>query len=151
MSAPHSSATGPLAERHGRAIILITLLVAAAGAIAGFALPSSIYPPLVFPRIMVIAHAGTIPGRSMMLTVTRPIEQAVMEVPGIRRVRSRTFRGSSEIAAQFEPKTDMIVALQQVQSRLAEVNGALPPDTEVVADRLTPAAFPMFSLNLTGG
>ena len=143
--------TGPLAERHGRAIVLLTLLVAAAGAIAGFALPSSIYPPLVFPRVMVIAHAGTIPGRSMMLTVTRPIEQAVMEVPGIRRVRSRTFRGAAEISAQFEPKTDMVVALQQVQSRLAEIRGTLPLDTDIVADRLTPAAFPIYSLNLSGG
>ena len=32
-----------------------------------------------------------------------------MEVPGIRRVRSRTFRGASEISAQFDPGTDMIV------------------------------------------
>lgn len=151
MTAPRPDVTGPLAERHGRAIVLVTLLVAAAGAIAGFALPSSIYPPLVFPRVMVIAHAGTIPGRSMMLTVTRPIEQAVMEVPGIRRVRSRTFRGASEISAQFEPKTDMVVALQQVQSRLAEIRGALPADTEIEADRLTPAAFPIYSLNLSGG
>jgi CzcA family heavy metal efflux pump len=143
--------TGPLAERHGRAIVLLTVLVAIAGAIAGFSLPSSIYPPLQFPRVIVIAHAGTIPGRSMMLTVTRPIEQAVMEVPGIRRVRSRTFRGAAEISAQFEPKTDMVVALQQVQSRLAEIRGSLPEDTDIAADRLTPAAFPIYSLNLSGG
>ncbi len=57
----------------------------------------------------------------MMLAVTRPIEQALMEVPGIRRVRSKTFRGATEISAQFEPSTDMVVALQQVQSRVAEV------------------------------
>lgn len=136
---------------HSRAIVLITLLVAVAGGIAGMALPSSIYPPLQFPRVVVIAHAGTIPGRSMMLTVTRPIEQAVMEVPGVRRVRSRTFRGAAEISAQFEPKTDMIVALQQVQNRLAEARGSLPPDTELEVDRLTPAAFPIYSLNLSGG
>ena len=52
-------------------------------------LPSSIYPPLEFPRIVVIAHSGSTPARSMTLTVARPIEQAIMEVPGIRRVRSQ--------------------------------------------------------------
>ena len=51
----------------------------------------------------------------MMLTVTRPIEQALLEVPGIRRVRSTTFRGATEISAQFDPATDMVVALQQAQ------------------------------------
>ena len=138
-------------ERHGRAIVLLTLLIAAAGALAGLALPSSIYPPLVFPRVMIIAHAGTIPGRSMMLTVTRPIEQAVMEVPGIRRVRSRTFRGAAEISAQFDPSADMVVALQQVQNRIAEIRGDLPADTEILADRMTPATFPILILNLSGG
>ena len=137
--------------RHSRAILLITALVAVAGAIAGLALPSSIYPPLQFPRVVVIAHAGTIPGRSMMLTVTRPIEESLMSVPGVRRVRSRTFRGAAEISAQFEPSTDMVVALQMAQNRIAEIRGELPPDTDLQIDRLTPAAFPIYSLNLSGG
>ena len=61
----------------------------------------------------------------MVLTVTRPLEQAMMEVPGIRRVRSTTFRGASEISAQFDPATDMTVAVQQAQSRIAETRHAM--------------------------
>jgi CzcA family heavy metal efflux pump len=139
-----------IAARHSRAVLLLTGLLAVAGAISGFALPSSIYPPLQFPRIAVVAHAGTTPGRTMSLTVTRPLEQAIMEVQGIRRVRSRTFRGATEISAQFDPTTDMIVALQQVQNHIAEVRGSLPAETDLTVERLTPAAFPIFSLNLTG-
>lgn len=140
-----------LASRHSRAILLVTWLVVAAGLVAGVALPSSIYPPLQFPRVVVIAHAGTLPGRSMMLTVTGPIEQALMAVPGVRRVRSRTFRGASEVSAQFEPATDMVVALQTAQNRIAEIRGSLPADTDLEIDRLTPAAFPIYMLNLSGG
>ena len=140
-----------LATRHSRAILLLTVFLTVAGAIASTSLPSSIYPPLQFPRIAVIAHEGTTPAPSMTLTVARPIEQALMETPGIRRVRSRTFRGASEISAQFEPATDMIVALQQVQSHIAEIRSSLPADTELTIDRLTPAAFPMYSFNLIGG
>ena len=99
-------------DRHGRAIILSVTLLAAAGLIAGAGLPSSIYPRLEFPRVVIIGHSGTLPARTMMLSVTRPLEQAVMEVPGIRRVRSTTFRGATEISAQFEPSSDMVVALQ---------------------------------------
>lgn len=140
-----------LATQHSRAVILVTIFLTVAGAIASFSLPSSIYPPLQFPRIAVIAHAGTLPAPSMTLTVARPIEQAIMEVPGIRRVRSRTFRGASEISAQFDPSTDMIVALQQVQSRIAEIRGSLPAETDLTVERLTVAAFPMYSFNLIGG
>ncbi len=138
-------------ERHARAIVTVTALLAAAGLLSAFALPSDIYPPLVFPRVVAIAHSGTSPGRTMMLTVTRPIEQALLEVPGVRRVRSTTFRGATEVSAQFDPSTDMVLALQQAQGRVAEIRGELPADLDLVLERLTPAAFPFLSVNLTGG
>jgi CzcA family heavy metal efflux pump len=140
-----------VATRHSRAVLLLTAFLTIAGGIASVSLPSSIYPPLQFPRIAVIAHAGTTPAPTMTLTVARPIEQALMEVPGIRRVRSRTFRGASEISAQFEPATDMIVALQQAQGHIADIRSVLPAETDLTIDRLTPAAFPMYSFNLVGG
>jgi CzcA family heavy metal efflux pump len=139
-----------LVVTHARAIVVLTLLVSALGLVAGASLPSDIYPPLQFPRFVIIAQAGTTPAPTMVLTVTRPLEQAMMEVPGIRRVRSTTFRGAAEISAQFDPATDMTVAVQQAQSRIADARGALPADTELTAERLTPAAFPILSLNLTG-
>jgi len=140
-----------LVDRYGRAIVTVTIVLAAAGLYAAFELPSDIYPPLIFPRVVVIGHSGTIPAQSMMLTVTRPIEQALLEVPGIRRVRSTTFRGATEISAQFDPATDMILALQQAQGRIAEARSSLPQDLDLTIERLTPAAFPFLSVNLSGG
>jgi CzcA family heavy metal efflux pump len=140
-----------VASRHARAVLLLTGLLAVAGFVALRSLPSDIYPPLNFPRVVVIGHAGTLPARSMLLGVTRPLEQAVMEVPGIRKVRSTTFRGSTEISAQFDPGADILQALQQVQNRVAELRGELPAETELTVERLTPAAFPILSYNLTGG
>jgi CzcA family heavy metal efflux pump len=140
-----------LVERYGLAIVTVTVILAAAGLLTAFNLPSDIYPPLVFPRVVVIGHSGTMPARSMMLIVTRPIEQALLEVPGIRRVRSTTFRGATEISAQFDPATDMILALQQAQGKVAEIRGSLPADVDLAIERLTPSAFPFLSLNLTGG
>ena len=136
--------------RQRRAAGLVAAALCIAGVAAALALPSSIYPPLEFPRVVVIAHAGTLPSQAMMLTVTQPIEQVVMTVPGIRRVRSTSFRGSAEISAQFDDATDMVVALQQVQNRIAEVRGDLPADTDLIVERLTPAAFPVLILSLTG-
>src|SRR5262245_21882279 len=140
-----------LASRHARAILFFTGLLAAGGFVVGWSLPSDIYPPLTFPRVLVIGHAGTLPARSMMLGVTRPIEQVVMEVPGIRRVRSTTFRGSTEISAQFDASTDILQALQQVQNRVAELRADLPAETDLTVERLTTSAFPILSYNVTGG
>jgi CzcA family heavy metal efflux pump len=140
-----------VSARHARAVLLVTALLAVAGFIALRSLPSDIYPPLNFPRVVIIGHTGTLPARSMALSVTRPIEQVVMEVPGIRRVRSETFRGSTEISAQFDPKADILQALQQVQNRVAELRSELPPGTDLTVERLTTSVFPILSYNLTGG
>jgi CzcA family heavy metal efflux pump len=138
------------ATHHARTVVLATILLVAAGLVAAWQLPSSIYPPLEFPRIVIIAHSGTLPTRGMTLSVTRPLEQAAMSTPGIRRVRSRTFRGASEVDAYFDASTNMIVAHQQVQSLVDEIRQELPPDTELTVERLTPATFPVLSLNVTG-
>jgi CzcA family heavy metal efflux pump len=139
-----------LAQRHSRAAALIAVALVVGGVIAALALPSSIYPPLQFPRVVVVVHSGTLPPDTMMLTVTRPIEEVVMSVPGIRRVRSRSIRGAAEISAQFAASTDMIVALQQVQNRIAEITGDLPMDSQIQIERMTPEVFPVFILSMTG-
>ena len=142
--------TAALAQRHSRAAALLAVALVIGGVLAAVALPSSIYPPLQFPRVVIVIHSGTLPPQSMMLTVTRPVEEAVMSVPGIRRVRSRSIRGAAEISAQFDASTDMIVALQQVQNRVAEITGDLPMDSQVQIERMTPAIFPVFILSMTG-
>lgn len=139
-----------LALRHSRAAVLMAAAFVVGGIIAARALPSSIYPPLEFPRIVIVAHSGTLPPQSMSLIVTRPIEQVVMAVPGIRRVRSKSIRGASEISAQFDPSTDMVTALQMVQNRVAEITGDLPTGTQLQIERMTPAIFPVFIISLTG-
>ena len=139
-----------LALKHSRAVGLLAVALVVSGAIAAFTLPSGIYPPLQFPRIVIVAHSGTLPPQSMSLIVTRPIEQVVMAVPGVRRVRSKSIRGASEISAQFDPSTNMVVALQMVQNRVAEITGDLPADTQLQIERMTPEIFPSFILSLTG-
>ena len=52
-------------ERYSRAIITVTAVLAAAGLLSALSLPSDIYPPLVFPRVVAIGHSGTLPARTM--------------------------------------------------------------------------------------
>ena len=136
---------------HGRTVVLATVLLCLAGAVSLPYLPSSIYPRLKFPRVMVIARSGSLPPQSMALTVVRPIEQAIMEVPGVRRVRSKTFRGASEISVLFEDSVQMDGALQQVQARIAEIRASLPEELDLSVERVTVTQFPILSYNLTGG
>src|SRR5262249_58031878 len=98
------------------------------------ALPSGIYPDLDFPRVVVVAHSGDLPPDVMAVTVTRRLEEAVATVPSIRRLRSRTIRGATELAAQFAPGVDMWRTPQLVETHVAEAPGDLPARTELRVD-----------------
>ena len=132
-------------------IYLATALLTAAGIWAAFTLPSAIYPELVFSRITVVAEGTSLGSRQILFSVTRPIEEAVSVVPGVIRVNSKSIRGGSETNITFAPKTDMILALQQVQARVNQIRTDLPPELDIEVERLTPSLFPILSYNLQGG
>ena len=139
-----------ICRRNSRAVLLLTALLIVAGAIAAFRLPSNIYPELTFPRIVILAHAGDLAPQTMLLTVTRPLEEAARTVIGARRVRSRTIRGATEISVLFNPDMDMQYALQLLQAQMSDVRGELPPTTEISVERITPSAWPILMMALNG-
>src|SRR5436309_11123518 len=106
-------------------------------------LPSGIYPEVEFPRIAVIAHAGDLSPRMMQVAVTRQLEEAARGVLGVRRVRSKTIRGATEISVLFNPEADMPYALQLMQGKIDEARQELPAGTTIVVERMTAALFPI--------
>ena len=134
-----------------RFIYLAVTLFSAAGVWAALRLPSAIYPELTFPRIAIIAQGSALGARQVVFSITRPLEEAVGNVPGVVRVRSRSIRGSTELSVDFSPRADMQQALQLVQARVNQVQGELPPGVTLQVERLTPTVFPIISYNLTGG
>lgn len=112
-------------------------------------LPSSIFPSVTFPLIRMIANVGAEPAGRMMPTVTRPLEEAVMRVPGIRMVRSQTSRGSSEIDALFTWGTNMQVARQRMQDQAARIRPSLPANTSINIRWMNTAVYPIQGYALT--
>jgi CzcA family heavy metal efflux pump len=139
------------ATRNARAILLGVVLLTAAGFYSMGSLPSSIYPEVEFPRIVIVARSGDLSPRLMQLSVTRPVEEAARAVLGVRRVRSKTIRGATEISVLFNPDADMRYGLQLMQGKVDEIKGSLPDRTELQVERMTPSLFPIFMINLTGG
>src|SRR5947209_9344067 len=132
------------------AVYLLTAFLAAAGLFSVFVLPSNIYPELNFPRILILAHSGDLAPEAMLLTVARPLEELASTVLGVRRVRSKTIRGATEISVLFNPDMDMQYALQLMDAKISEVRGELPAATDISVERITPTAWPILMLLLNG-
>ncbi len=85
----------------------------------------------------------------MLVTITRPLEEAVNSVPGLTSVRSITSRGSAEVDLFFDWGSDMILTLQRVDAVVARIQSSLPPTAKLETHRLTFAVFPIIGYSLT--
>jgi len=131
-------------------VLLITLAGLVFGAASAGQLPSGIYPDIDFPRIVLVCRVGDLPPEVVQTVATRPLEEAVATVPNLRRLRTRTIRGATELSAQFEPGTDMWRTLQLVETHVAEARADLPADADLKIERVTPTALPIATFNVTG-
>jgi multidrug efflux pump subunit AcrB len=144
--------TGAIADfvrAHGRALVLVVLAFALAGAVLMFQIPISIFPQTDFPRVVILVDNGIAPVNVQMLTVTRPLEEAIRIVPGITNVRSVTARGSTEISVFFRWDVDIMNALHLVQGRISQITPNLPPAARFYINRLTFSVFPMVGCSVT--
>ncbi len=136
-------------SRYSKTIIFIILALAVVGIYLAFTLPVAVFPSTDFPRIIIGVDNGVMPIDHMMVTVTRPIEEAVNSVPGLVDVQSITSRGEAEVDLYFEWGVDIVQTLQMVQSALARVQATLPPTAKVDAHRLSFASFPILGYSMT--
>jgi len=133
-----------------RAIVVIVALLCAAGLYATWQLPVAIFPETDFPRIVIIVDNGEAPASQTLVSVTRPIEEAMNGIPGIARIKSKTARGSSEISLFFNWGGDIRRELSLVQARMSQLLTTLPPTAEIRnIDRLTFAVFPVIGYSVT--
>ena len=139
-----------IVSNQSRAILVIVALLCAAGLYGAWQLPVAIFPQTDFPRIVIIADNGEAPASQTLVSVTRPIEEAMNGVPGIARIKTKTARGSSEISLYFDWNVDIIQVLQLVQARLSQLSSTLPPTAQIRnVERLTFAVFPVVGYSLT--
>src|SRR5580692_5891010 len=135
--------------RYAKSLVFLVLVLAAAGAYLAFTIPISVFPETNFPRVLIGVDNGVMPIDQMMVTITRPLEEAVNSVPGLQDVRSITSRGSAEIDLFFNWNVDMFQTLQYVNAALSRVQPELPPTASVVANRMTFASFPIIGYSLS--
>ncbi len=136
-------------ERRRRSLLTLLFMLIAGGVVAAFSMPVSLFPNARFPHIDITVDAGDRPIDQMEAVVTRPVEQAVRAVPGIRDLRSTTSRGDAERSINFGWGSDMYLALQRVQAALTQLQPDLPQGVTFDAHLMDPASYPMAGYSLT--
>ncbi len=101
-------------------------------------------PNFTPPIVIVQAEAPGLGSSSVERLVTTPLEQALLGIPDVTRVRSTSSPGLAVVQLTFEESVDVFRARQLVGERVAEARGRLP--ATLPSPRLAPITAPVGSL-----
>nr|MDQ6904943.1 efflux RND transporter permease subunit [Bacteroidota bacterium] len=127
-------------------VVLAMLILG--GLFAYSKLQTSLFPEITFPKIKIIADAGLQPVDRMMVTVTRPLENAIKRIPDLTTIRSTTSRGSCEISAFISWKANVDLSQQRIEARIAEIRNTLPPGVNITVEKMNPSILPVMGYSL---
>ncbi|MGE5089827.1 MAG: efflux RND transporter permease subunit, partial [Candidatus Levyibacteriota bacterium] len=132
-------------------VLLATLGVALAGALAFVDLPIDAFPNIAPAQVKLILKAPGMTPEEVEQRVIAPLEMELLGVPKGTMLRSSAKYAIADITLDFEDGTDIYWARQQVAERYANVASGLPSD---VTGGLAPISTPlsdMFMFSIEGG
>ena len=130
-------------------ITSVVLLSVATGLLAMTKIGVDQFPDITLPAVTVTtAYPGAGPSEIETL-VTKPIEDELSTISGIKRLSSENREGYSIVIAEFNLEVDVKYAEQQVRDHTGTARVLLPTDVkESTIQRLDPADQPIISMSL---
>jgi CzcA family heavy metal efflux pump len=109
-----------------------------------------VFPEFAPPQVSIQTEAVGLTPEQVEVLVTRPIENAISGVPGVRTLRSTSIQGLSVVTVFFDSSSDIYRDRQVVASRLAAATQQLPQGLQPpVMTPLTSSTSRMLVVGLT--
>lgn len=128
-------------------ITCIVTVILVVGWLSLSRLPVDLFPNVTFPIVTVTtAYPGAGPEEVETL-VSKVYEEELSNVPGLKKLSSNNLENVSVIIAEFNLKTDVKYAEQQVRDKVAAARKKLPNEIdEPVIRRIDPADQPIVTI-----
>ena len=133
---------------HRNPISLIIAIIIACGIYFYKDIKVSLFPEITFPKIKIIADNGEQPVDKMMISVTKPLENTIRQIPDVEIIRSTTSRGSCEISAFLKWGSDINENLEMLGLRIDEVKNQLPSSVDIKIEKMNPSILPVMGFTL---
>jgi multidrug efflux pump len=130
---------------------MLMLATVVFGGVAATRIGISQFPDVDFPTISVgAAWEGAAP-EVIEHDVVEPLEEALMQVEGVKNITSTSRQGSGSVTVELDLSRNVDLALQDVQTRVAQVQRRLPRDMEPpVVSKSNPEDQPIMWIGLSG-
>jgi heavy metal efflux system protein len=111
-------------------VCVLALAAAALGAVSLQSLRRDVFPDLSAPIFNVIVQNAAMGAEELETAIAIPMEVALAGLPDVRRIRSTSQLGVSQVTIEFEPDADYFRSRQLVAERIAQAATELPPGTD---------------------
>lgn len=139
---------------HPYAVIAFFVALIVMAVIAIRELPRRFAPYVESPMIGIVTMMPGLSAQEMELTISKPIEEQMVNLKGVRYVRSTSQDGYSLVALEFPYGTNMQRAITDVQSLMNVVQSNLPPTSANLKPSyvigIDPLNLPVLTLSLRG-
>jgi HAE1 family hydrophobic/amphiphilic exporter-1 len=126
---------------------MISAIVILLGGISLTRLPVDLLPDISQPTINVRVNYSGVGPLEMEELITRPLEQQLSAVSGVRQMNSTSSEGNSQIQMNFEWGHDLNEAMDDIRTRIDRVRGRLPEDADPpVIQKFDPNSQPILRL-----
>ncbi len=141
-----------LALKNKTTVYILTLMLVIFGLFSYNQMPRESFPEIVVPYIFVqTIYPGNSPVDIENL-ITRPIEQELKGMDGVKKVSSASYQDVSTIVVEFNTNVEIKQALQDTKDNVDKARSDLPGDLEndpLVLD-LDFSEFPILNVNISG-
>ncbi|MFH1846736.1 MAG: efflux RND transporter permease subunit [Candidatus Omnitrophota bacterium] len=121
------------------------------GLISVMKLPQELFPPITYPQLTVFTGYANAAPEEVETLLTKPIEEVVGTVSGLKAVRSISKEGVSLVIAEFDWDQNMDFASLRTREKVDLVKARLPRDsTEPLVVPFNPFEMPIMTLSITG-
>ncbi len=119
----------------------------------GFYMPKRLMPYVQSPMVGIISMQPGLSAEEMEIYISKPIEERMVDIRGVRFIRSTSQEGLSIVSLEFPYGTDMKRAQVEIQTLMSVVQADLPvtganlkPSWVLLID---PLNLPVLTFNLT--
>lgn len=113
-------------------------------------LARELFPPISYPQLSIITPYENAAPEEIETLITKPIEEAVGGISGLRKVRSTSKEGLSLVVAEFVWNQNMDFASLAVREKIDLIKERLPRDAqEPIVIKFNPFELPVMSLSIS--
>lgn len=132
------------------AVVMGTSALILVGVISLFVLPQEYFPKIQFPQITIVTDYSNAAPEEIETLITRPVEESIGSVPGIKRIESVSREGRSTITASFNWGQNIDFAALGIREKIDLIKERLPKEADdPIVLKFDPLATPIMLISVT--